>query len=243
MATQAGGGGGGGSSFNASRAGSSLFYRPSSGAVPYPARVNSPIPSAFRRPTVAAPPVNSPVRRPVAPRAPAPSRPISSGNSIGSNSTGRISPIAPPPPAAPPPPPAAPDINQWLAGDTTYKSQMDASHKALQDYLTQMTGQQNTYNQDYQKNILNLGDQQKQGQGDLENDYASRGLSQSGLMIDALAKFKTEYDKRQSDLASGRASFLQDLTSGKTNFQSTQGLQEQKYKQDAINRRASTYGA
>jgi hypothetical protein len=161
---------------------------------------------------------------------------------VGSNAQGRISPIAPPP-AAPPPTPQPPSIDAWLAGDTTYGQQENAAHKAAADYLAQMTQQQNQYQGDYTKNLLNLQDQETQAQGNLGDDYASRGLSQSGLMLKALADLKTQYDKQQSDLESGRASFLQNLQSGLTNFNSQNALQQQQYRQDAINRRASQYGA
>ena len=176
--------------------------------------------------------------------APQQARPVpyySSGKSVGSSNTGRISPIAPPPPA-PPPPPKPPSIDQWLAGDTVYKQQTDASAKALADYMAQMTGQQNSYNTEYQRNLGNLSDAEKLAQTDTENDYASRGLSTSGVFLKALADLKADYDKRESTLSDGRAEFLSNLANGLTNFRSTQGINNTRYRNEAINRRAAQFG-
>lgn len=160
----------------------------------------------------------------------------SSGKSVGSNSTGRITPIAPPPPPKPP------SIQQWLSGDATYKQQQDAMKKAMADYQAQMTGQQNNYETEYNRNLLSTQDAEKLAQTDTENDYASRGLSTSGLYLKALNDLHTDYDKREGALADGRAEFLANLAAGLTNFQSTQGLNNTKYRNDAINRRAQKYG-
>ena len=164
----------------------------------------------------------------------------SSGKTVGSNSQGRIAPIAPPP--APPPPPKPPSINEWLAGDTVYKQQTDASQKALADYIAQMTGQQNSYNTEYQRNLGNLGDAEKLATTDTENDYSSRGLTNSGLYLKALSDLKADYDKRESTLADGRAEFLANLASGLTNFRSTNDINNTRYRNEAINRRAAQFG-
>lgn len=208
--------------------------------------VRSAMPSAFtRKPTVAAPRNSAPRRSGGGGGGGFSGGPRlnyqPSGRSIGSNTQGRISAVAPPPPA-PPPAPKPPSIDQWLAGDTTYGGQMSASKKALADYLAQMTSQQNQYNTDYERNTMALGDQEKLATTDTENDYAARGMSTSGLYLKALADLKADYDKREGGLAEGRAAFLANLGSGKTNFMSQQQIEQAKYKQDAINRRAAQYG-
>ena len=160
-----------------------------------------------------------------------------SGKSVGSNSSGRISPVAPPPPAPPPPP----SINQWLAGDTAYKQQMDASSKAYKDYVAQMTGQQNNYNTEYERNLMNTHDAEKLAGTDMENDYAARGLTNSGLFLKAKTDLATDYDKRESSLADGRAEFLANLQAALGNFRSTSRINQTKYRNEAIARRAAQY--
>lgn len=162
------------------------------------------------------------------------------GGGVGSNSVGNISSVAPPAPA-PPPPPAPPSIDQWLSTDNVYKQQTDAAHKALQDYMAQMAGQQNQYGVQYAANAGDLADQRKLAQIDTENDYAGRGLETSGLYLKALADLKNSYDKRQSALDAGRADFLSNLQSGLTNFEGTQQVNANQYRNDAIARRAAQY--
>lgn len=76
---------------------------------------------------------------------------------------------------------------------------------------------------------------------DLENDYASRGLLQSGLYADSLSDVNTDFDKRQSALEQAKAAFISGLSGDLTNFQSEQDLTRQKALQEAAARRAAQY--
>lgn len=155
-----------------------------------------------------------------------------SGKSIGSNSTGRISPIAPP---------RVPNINDYLAGDTAYKQQMDASSKAAADYLAQMTGQQNNYNTEYTRNLSDLGTQEKLDGVDHTNDFAARGMMQSGVYVKDRADLANNYNKREATLADGKSEFMGNLGFAKTNFDSQQRLNTTRYRNEAIQRRAAKY--
>lgn len=150
----------------------------------------------------------------------------SSGKTVGSSATGRITPVAPPP----------------SYKDTTYQQQQLDSTKALADYMAQMTGQQNNYNTEYTRNTLGLADQQKLDDASMSDDYASRGMSQSGVALKAHADLGTDYGKRQSALDSGKAEYTGNLATGLANFKSTQGINNQRYQNEAINRRIQKYG-
>lgn len=192
-------------------------YRPS-------AKAKAPAPRRAPAPSRASTPTRN--------YAPAAARRVVSGKSVGSNSQGRITPIAPPKPKPPM------SIDQWLAGDSAYKQQTDAAMKSLNDYRAQMTGQQNNYNIEEARNKGDLADQQKLAESAMTDDYASRGLSQSGLALKAFADLATDYDKRNSALDQGAAEFTGNANTGLQNFQSTQGINATKYKNDAISRRA-----
>lgn len=197
---------------------------------------------------------NAPMRRvPSAPNhAPAVSRRINgggggntaprytSGKNIGSNSTGRISPVAPPAPPAPKKPPMS--IEQWLAGDTAYKQQTAAQTKGLADYQTQMGAQEANYRTDYTRNDLNQDDQYKVNKQSMADDYASRGMSESGLAVKSYADLATEYQKQQSALSTGQAQYLANNQTGLANYKSTQNIDAQRYKNEAVQRRAAKLG-
>lgn len=195
-----------------------------------------------------APPAPSPQQRaPQAAPAPrqsysAPHNSYSTPSSYGSNSAGNIQPIAAAPPPQPVAPPQPPDINSFLAGDSTYKTQNDQLSKAWADYQNNMNLQSNQYNTDYTGNVKKLGEAQQQGQTSLTDDYASRGLLQSGVYSKAYSDLQNDYTGRQKALDTGKADFGAQLAAAAQNFKSQQGVTGDKAKQDAINRRAAQYG-
>jgi hypothetical protein len=149
--------------------------------------------------------------------------------------------VAPPAPKKPAAPKGPPSLDQWLAGDTAYKQQMDAAAKASADYVTQMTGQQNAYNTEYTRNMRNLNDQEKVDGRNATDDFAARGMMNSGLFIKDATDRTTDYNKRESTLNDGKSEFIANLGFGRTNFDSTQNLNKQRYRNEAIQRRAAKY--
>lgn len=157
---------------------------------------------------------------------------------VGSSRSGSIMPSA----AAPPPPPGPPSIDQFLAGDATYKSQADALAKALADYQNQGKLQTDQYTGTYDQNARQLKLDQKDAETNINDDYASRGLLNSGVFAKAFSDLQNQYADKQKSLDTDKANFLANLASATSNFQSDQQLQLEKAKQDAINRRAAQYG-
>ena len=160
----------------------------------------------------------------------------SSGNGVGSNSSGQIS-------AAPPPPPPPPTLEAFLGSDATYLQQKAAFDKAKSDYLSQQGQSRTQYETNFLSDKDTLTKNRTQSLGDLENDYASRGLLQSGLYADSMANMNTDYDKRTSALEQAKAAFLAGLANDLTNFTSEQGLMLTKAQQEAAARRSAQYGA
>lgn len=162
------------------------------------------------------------------------------GGGVGTNRTGGISNFAPTPPA---PPPAPPSLEAFSAKDSTYQSQLSALKKALADYMAQQGQGKNQYLTSYAGDAKTLGENRTQGLDDLGNDFASRGLLQSGLYADSLSDLNSDFDKRQAALEQAKAAFLAQQGSDLTNFQSEQQITKQKALQEAAARRAAQYGA
>lgn len=156
----------------------------------------------------------------------------SGGSSYGSNASGTIA-------KAP-----APKMSQgqFLAQDTTYKGQQAAYKKAIDDYLAQYAAEQQKYNTEYGAAVDKLGLEREEGAVNLKDDFAGRGLLQSGVYADALTDFNTQYDTRMSDMERAKQNYLNDLLTGKNNFQEEQKLLQEKAKQDAINRYMASVG-
>lgn len=141
-----------------------------------------------------------------------------------------------------PAPPAPPSVDEWLAGDTAYLSTTDALQKALADYQARMNQQKGQYQTEYDTNLSNLGTSREAALADLTDDFAARGLMNSGLFLNSHSELQSDYDARQAALEQGRASFLADLDAAFADFQSEQDLTTTKAKQDALARRAAKYG-
>lgn len=199
--------------------------------------------SSFRKP---APPRRTSSRAPARSNSYAP--PVSSTGRVGSNSgwsgnSGGSGGLSPAPKATSvPEPPKPPSIEDWLAGDTTWLSTQDAMKKALADYQAEMERNKAQYQTEYDMNVSNLGQSRETALTDLENDYAGRGLLNSGLYADSTSQLMSDYDARQAALESGRSNFLADVLAQFQNFQSEQELARTSAKQDAINRRAQKFG-
>jgi hypothetical protein len=159
------------------------------------------------------------------------------GGGVGSNRTGGITGYA-----APPAPPAPPTLEAFSAKDSTYQSQLAALKKALADYQAQQGQAKTQYLTSYAGDRRTLGENRTQGLDDLGNDFASRGMLQSGLYADSLSDLNSDFDKRQAALDQARAAFLAQQGSDFTNYQSEQQIAQQKALQEAAARRAAQYG-
>ena len=180
-------------------------------------------------------------------RAPAPPAPRSYGSSggggsstrggsLGSSRGGQIS------YSTPPPPPKPPSLADFLKTDSTYSMQQSALEKAKADYLAQQGKTKTQYETSYTGDLATLGENRTAALADLENDYAGRGLLQSGLYADSLATTNNDWNKRQSALEQARAAFLSGLTDDFTNFSQEQTLTLQRAQQEAAARMAAQSG-
>lgn len=150
-------------------------------------------------------------------------------SSVGSNSTGQISPIS------------APSGDSFLAGDSDYQNQVAQYNKALADYQAQNNAEINQYNVGYGRSRNDLGIQQGRDDDALQNDFASRGMYVSGLQAQDRSKLLDDYARRFSDLDTSRSDFLADQSRNLANYKNDVGLNMTKAKQDALNRRAMQY--
>lgn len=169
-------------------------------------------------------------------RQPTYNQPQVSRPAVGSTSKGTVAPSVP----APAPPPMT--LDQWLAKDTSYLTQKNAYDKALKDYAAQDTAERNKYTNEYNSSLGKLNLEKTDAQSALNDDYAGRGMLNSGLYADALNDFQNNYATRQADLERARQAYLNDLTTDKTNFTTQQQLELQRAKDAAAARRTAQLG-
>lgn len=137
--------------------------------------------------------------------------------------------------------PGPPTLDQFLRGDTTFMGQEAGLKKAGANFNTQAANAAQQYGEQYNLNNTNLATAGQEARTGLTDDFASRGMLNSGVYGKAYADQETEYKGRQAALDQARTQFLTDQTAGRTNFTEEQNLSTQKARQDAINRRAAQY--
>lgn len=138
--------------------------------------------------------------------------------------------------------PAVPSVDQFLAGDSTYQGQYSSLQKALDDQKNQYNSQTGIVNQDFATALQKLQDQRTQDLQAMQNDYAARGLLNSGLYTDALGQYDTKYQQQYGELGTDQQRSLADLLSSLNAYSSENTATLSAAKQDAIRRRAAQYG-
>jgi len=194
--------------------------------------------------------------KPAAPKAPVANKPAPAAPAPPPISTTPIGQVVIPPPSdtimpagdlpgtvnqVQTPPPAPPSIEDYLGLDTGYLGQMQQLQKALSDFQASQLQQQNQFDVDNTRQLRDLGIQQQQQQDSLQEDFAARGLANSGAFADALGQLNQGFLGQQTDLNTGRSNFMSQLEQALQDFQSQQNMAQQQARQDAIGRRAQKF--
>lgn len=140
------------------------------------------------------------------------------------------------------PKPKIPGINKYLAGDTTYNDQTSQLRAQLEKFKTDNASQQSMVGQDFQTALQKMMSQRDSDLGNIQNDFAARGLLNSGLYTDAVGKYNTDYESQKGDLQTGEQRSLSQLLADLSNYQTENSSGMTAAQQDAIRRRAQQYG-
>lgn len=185
-------------------------------------------------------PGRSDFRRPRRPRvtssAPRYSTPsLSRGyNSGGGGSSSRI--------AKAPKPKPPPSLSQYLARDADYQDQLRSYARSFSDFTADVGRRKTKLTGDYNAGVKSMGDQRVKDLQDIMNDFASRGLLQSGLYGQRESDYEKQYQSNLSDLGRQQKSNLGDISAEQTQFTRQQQLEKESARKDAARRRAEKYG-
>jgi hypothetical protein len=161
-------------------------------------------------------------------------RPVVSRPSSGATAGGTIAPTVAKPVA---PKPVVPKFDKaYLAGDLVYGKQLKDLGDAYTKYELQSGQDITAYDNNYNNTVKRLGQDQTKGASDLAEDYASRGLLESGIYANALNDYNADFTRQTDDLTAAQALYKQDMTNEKNNFKDSQALTQQQAYQDALNR-------
>lgn len=140
-----------------------------------------------------------------------------------------------------PPKPVAPDLNKFLAGDSTYQRQLAAYNKSLADFGTDQGLAKSDYTTNYNNANRDIGLAKTEASKNLEDDYASRGLLKSGLYNTALGDLNSQYQNQTNDLNAQQTAFLAQLAQELNKYKTDQGVQKGNAYNEAVRRRAEQY--
>lgn len=134
-----------------------------------------------------------------------------------------------------------PDIEAYLAGDQMYQSGMSELMKALDMFRAQAGHQRGTINSAFDTAMGRMGQERDRSLKTIEDDFASRGLVNSGLYGKARDDYNTEYNSRVGDLNTDRQNELNALGFEEQNFTGLNQSEGARLRQEAMARRAERY--
>jgi hypothetical protein len=133
-------------------------------------------------------------------------------------------------------------IEEWLGLDQGYGEFQSSAGLNKSQFLESLTRQRNEAGTTKEQALRDLALQNPKNRESLSEEYAARGMSESGVMGNALYELSNQYNKQQGDVNSAYTKTLADLDEEEQgyNFDAEQALTAAK--QAAIRRRAAKYG-
>lgn len=164
----------------------------------------------------------------------------SSRRSSGGSSGGRnVSTPAPKPPA--PKPPVPPSLATYLGTDSVYQQAVRGGNRSLTDFLSEIGRRRGEANTQFTQTKASMERDRVQQLEDLREEFASRGLIQSGLYGEEQGRFQKQFTEQSNALAQQQAALLNDLLSQEKSYRRENDLALEVARQEAIARRAAKY--
>jgi hypothetical protein len=155
-----------------------------------------------------------------------------------SNSGGSSGSYTPPKPKAPPKPPS---IGTYLGTDAAYQQAVRGGKRSLADYLSDIGRRRGEAGTQYKQTRGSMERDRVQQLEDLRNEFASRGLIQSGLYGQEQGDFQKKFGEQLTALDQQQQALLADLLGQQKNYQRENDLAMEQAKQEALARRSQKY--
>lgn len=137
--------------------------------------------------------------------------------------------------------PVIPSINAYLGTDSVYQGALSGGKRTLKDALAELGRRRGEATTQYNQTKSSMARDRLTQLDDIRQEYASRGLINSGLFGDATGKFEKQYLDQLNSLNNQQTGLLGDLLSQQNNYQREYELAIQQAKQEALARRAAKY--
>jgi hypothetical protein len=143
------------------------------------------------------------------------------------------------PPAKPKP--KTPSVNAYLGTDSAFQDTLRGGKASLANFLADLNRRRGEATTQFNQTTQSMGRDRTQQLADLRDEFASRGLIQSGLYADQVGQFNQKFTDQQNTLKQQQTGLLSDLLSQQNNYQRENTLAMNQARQDAILRRAQKF--
>lgn len=133
-------------------------------------------------------------------------------------------------------------INEYLSGDTTFKSQLADLARNMQNYREDYRANRQDVNEDFGRAMGSMGRERNRSYEEMRNDFSGRGLIHSGLYADSLRDYDKEFGFRKRELTDDRAEQQEDLLRNKKLFREEVRGVRRNARDEALRRRAARLG-
>lgn len=137
--------------------------------------------------------------------------------------------------------PSVPSIGKYLGTDSVYQQAVRGGKRSLADFLSDLGRRRGEAGTQYNQTTANMERDRTQQLADMKDEFASRGLINSGLYGEEQGKFQTQFMTQMNALKQQQAALLADLLSQQTNYKRESDLALEAAKQEALARRAAQY--
>jgi hypothetical protein len=142
------------------------------------------------------------------------------------------------PPKKPTPPPS---IGSYLGTDATYQQAVRGGKRSLADFMSELGRRRGESQTQFNQTSANMERDRVHQLDDIRQEFASRGLIQSGLFGKEQGDFQQRFTEQQTALKQQQAALLADLLSQGKNFQRENDLTMEQAKQEALLRRTQKF--
>lgn len=135
-----------------------------------------------------------------------------------------------------------PGINQYVNSDPYYQQGVGELNRVLRQFKQSNMGSRADVYDAFKTASQRMGDERGKALSSLKDDFAARGILDSGLYAGSVNDYNKEYTNRTTDLTKDRTDQLSNLGEEFANFQGLNRSKVADLKLDAIRRRAERYG-
>jgi hypothetical protein len=139
------------------------------------------------------------------------------------------------------PPRRPPSIKSYLAGDDVYQGARRGATRSLRDFLSELNRRRGEATTTFGQTKSTMEADRVRQLDKLREEFASRGLIQSGLYGQEQGTFQEQFAQQMQALQQQQAALMSDLLSQRKNYERENQLAMELARQEALQRRAERY--